>query len=181
MTLSSSKPLRRWRSASSGKRPGPVSGTNRITLQRGRTAGEAQLESVIQLVLETGPGRFPLDALRQRLSGFEEDRVIEQVQRLQGSVGDAPPGTGESGIRFVEIRQERIRRGALVVNVQAAAIALLAHRLLPFPAVAVTHFCHSGRLRRLDALAADLRIEQAAGGERLVADQLRRQTEARLA
>src|SRR6185436_12799614 len=100
-------------------------------------------------------------ALRQSSSSLKEDRIIQQVERLQGRVGNAPPGAREARVRLVEIGQERIRRGALVVNVQAAAIALLAGRLLPFPAVSVAHFGNSGRLRRLNALASNVRIEEA--------------------
>src|SRR5258708_6052115 len=89
-----------------------VSGDPVLLARRGFTA-KAQLECVIQLRIEARAGRLLLDAFGERAGGFEEHRVVEQVERLQGSIRDSPPCARQVRIRLVEVGQEWIRRGAL--------------------------------------------------------------------
>src|SRR5437016_4046127 len=74
------------------------------------------------------------DALRQRLRGFEKDRVIQQIQSLQRRIRAQATAHCHVALRRVEIGQQRVRGAALEINVEAAAIAIFPCALFPIPA-----------------------------------------------
>ena len=72
--------------------------------------------------------------------------------------------------RRIERDERRIDRGAPPIDVEAAPIQVGALRSCVIVAAHLIDLPSAGRLRGLDALSAELRVENAGDGERVVAD-----------
>ncbi len=110
---------------------------------------------------------------RQGPGAFQEDRLVERGQRLERRVGARPPDAGEIAVGGVERLEHRIGHRAIAERVQRPAVAVGSLRLVPdLGPVAGRRLEQEGRGRRERAGAADLRLEQPAGGQGDVADDL---------
>ena len=110
--------------------------------------------------------------------------VIHELERLERRVAALAARAELLARRRVERGHEWRRRGALEERVDAAAIERVAFVLLVFARVAADESDRLPDVRRLirvHAFAAHLRIEQAAHEQRIVADLLRIEAEARAA
>ena len=92
--------------------------------------GEAAAEQRSRAFSSTVPVARPSSSA-QRLRGLDEDRVVEQRQRLQRRVRDLAPGDAGLAAGAVEGREHRERGRALAERVQPAAVAVLALADLP--------------------------------------------------
>jgi hypothetical protein len=111
--------------------------------------------------------------------GLKEDRIVHQGEGLQGCVRAVALDAGVGGIGRVEGGQHGVEHAAQGQNVQAAAVAIVALADLPF--YRATDIKDVAGERRPDAGAADGTGEQAADGERGVAQDFRFEAQAVLA
>src|SRR4051812_43287159 len=110
--------------------------------------------------------------------------VIHELQRLQRRVAAIAEGADRFAIRHVEVRQKRRGRRALEERIETAAVqrrAVLALEETRVRSREAHGLPDVRRLVRLDALAADFEIDQAADEERVVAALLGIQAQARSA
>ena len=120
------------------------------------------------------------NSLRQRARSLDKSRVVQQGQRLKRTIGTNAARACRRAVGRVEQPQGRMQRRAEPERIEAPPIAVRTERRRP--CLLYLRSLHpAGRDRRINARAAEGRIQQAAGGKRRVANDLRLHAEPRLA
>ena len=108
---------------------------------------------------------------------------FSKIQRLQRRVRTLPPALRDDRFGRIEVHQQRVRRRPLEVDIQSAAITVVAFAFLPAIVAfgAVREGRHTGRLRRLHALSTHVQRQQSACIQGRIADQFGRKSQPGLA
>ena len=124
--------------------------------------------------------RLGQDAKGQSLGHFEEDRIIEQVQGLKRRVGTAPAALGHVPFLQVEVREERVWRRALEVNVDTPPIPVAAGAFGPLDGTPVAQVSDTLGLVWTHAGTAHLGVQQSGNRKCRVTQRLGGQAQANL-
>lgn len=141
----------------------------------GDGSAEGEVESVTRSGTAVSQNRFG-----EGSRGFDVARIVEQDQRLQRRVRACSVGGAFLAVGGVEREQAGMQVLPLPVRVEAAAVQALASIVLPFTSREVEVREVARGLIRLDAFAAELRHEQAADRQRVVAHEFGVNAEAAL-
>ena len=128
-----------------------------------------------------GGAAFLEETTGERLAGFDEDRIVEGHEGLERRVGTVAADHAGLAVRGVEGREAGVGRAATRVGVKAAAPAVFAGAGHPVAGAAEGDAQAQVGAHRPDGFAEHLGAEEAAHGERLVAEHLAGGTEARAA
>ncbi len=91
---------------------------------------------------------------RQGLGRLDENRIVEQIERLQRRIGALALHARRESVGRVEVDQHGVRRRAPEENVDASPVAFRAALFGPVLS-RVTQIADAFRLRRMDARTAD--------------------------
>src|SRR5690606_19763188 len=111
--------------------------------------------------------------------GLDEGFIVQERERLQRCVGNLAARDARLAAGSVEGLERRVGRGALGERVESPPVAVAALADDPVERTVGTFPGDARDLRREDAGASQPFTEQAACGERQVAEELRLQAERR--
>ena len=140
----------------------------RLHFRRSRRAAHAQLEAALQLRINRPRSGAELPA--EGLAALEENRIVEQRERLERRIRSFTLETCGGRVRGIEGQQHRIRNVATQMNVEPAAVLVGSRGRRPGGVAADRR--DVGGQRRINARTADPRVEQSTGGEKIVANHL---------